>query len=72
MVVIDGNKYEVGDGTAVVVSAGAKHNVVNTSDREALKLYTIYSPPHHKDGIVRATKKEAEAQEAEFDGITTE
>jgi mannose-6-phosphate isomerase-like protein (cupin superfamily) len=71
-VVIDGNEYEVGDGAAIIVPAGAEHNVVNESDTEELKLYTIYSPPHHKDGIVRATKEEAEANEAEFDGQTTE
>lgn len=71
-VVIDGNEYEVGDGDAVVVPAGAQHNVVNTSEAEELKLYTIYSPAHHKDGIVRATKEEAENNEAEFDGQTTE
>jgi len=70
--IIDGNEYDIKDGTAVVVPAGAQHNVVNTSDSEKLKLYTIYSPAHHKDGIVRATKKEAESNEAEFDGITTE
>ncbi|MBC7086236.1 MAG: cupin domain-containing protein [Methanomethylovorans sp.] len=70
--IIDGNEYEVSDGFAVVVPAGAQHNVINTSDREDLKLYTIYSPAHHKDGIVRITKKEAEENEAEFDGITTE
>ncbi len=70
--IIDGNEYEVGDGVAVVVPAGADHNVINTSDSEELKLYTIYSPAHHKDGIVRATKEEAEANEAEFDGTTTE
>lgn len=70
--VIDGNEYELKDGTAIVVPAGAKHNVINTSATEPLKLYTIYSPPHHKDGIVRATKAEAEANEAEFDGKTTE
>jgi len=70
--IIDGNEYELGDGVAVVVPAGAQHNVINTSDTEELKLYTIYSPAHHKDGIVRATKKEAEANEAEFDGTTTE
>lgn len=70
--IIDGNEYEVEDGIAVVVPAGAEHNVINTSDMEELKLYTIYSPAHHKDGIVRVTKEEAEAQEAEFDGITTE
>lgn len=70
--VIDGNEYEVSDGFAVVVPAGARHNVINTSDTEALKLYTIYSPAHHKDGIVRNTKEEAEKNEAEFDGKTTE
>jgi len=56
----------------VVVPAGAQHNIINTSKTEDLKLYTIYSPAHHKDGIVRATKEEAEANEAEFDGVTTE
>jgi len=71
-VVIDGNEYDVADGDAVVVPAGAQHNVINASSGEELKLYTIYSPAHHKDGIVRATKEEAEANEAEFDGVTTE
>src|SRR5512141_2819476 len=66
--IIDGNEYEVGDGVAVVVPAGAQHNVINTSETEELKLYTIYSPAHHKDQIVRVTKAEAEANEAEFDG----
>lgn len=71
-VVIDDNEYEVSDGSAIVVPAGARHNVINTSDSEALKLYTLYSPPHHKDGIVRATKEEAEANDEDFDGTTTE
>lgn len=71
-VTIDGNEYGVKDGDAVIVPAGAEHNVVNVSGTEALKLYTIYSPAHHKDGIVRATKQEAEANEADFDGVTTE
>ena len=70
--IIDGNEYEVKDGTAVVVPAGAEHNIINVSEAEELKLYTIYSPAHHKDGITRKTKEEAEAQEAEFDGTTTE
>lgn len=70
--IIDGNEYEVGDGTAVIVPVGAQHNIINTSDTEDLKMYTIYSPAHHKDGIVRATKAEAESNETEFDGITTE
>lgn len=70
--IIDGNEYEITDGSAVVVPAGAQHNIINVSGSEPLKLYTIYSPAHHKDGIVRATKAEAVAQEAEFDGQTTE
>ena len=71
-VVIDGNEYNVADGDAVVVPAGSEHNVINVSQTEELKLYTIYSPAHHKDRIVRATKEEAMANEAEFDGKTTE
>ena len=71
-VIIDGHHYQVSDGSAIIVPAGAEHNVINSSESDALKLYTIYSPPHHKDGIVRATKAEAEANEAEFDGQITE
>lgn len=70
--IIDGNEYELGDGVVVVVPAGAQHNIINTSDAQELKLYTIYSPAHHKDGIVRVSKEEAEKNEAEFDGQTTE
>jgi mannose-6-phosphate isomerase-like protein (cupin superfamily) len=70
--IIDGSEYQLKDGSAIIVPAGAKHNIINTSSTETLKLYTIYSPPHHKDGIVRSSKAEAEANEAEFDGVTTE
>jgi len=70
--IIDGNEYELRDGVAVVVPAGAQHNIINISDRQELKLYTIYSPAHHKDGIVRKTKEEAERNQVEFDGITSE
>ncbi len=70
--IIDGNEYELHDGSAIVVPAGAQHNIINTSGEEDLKLYTIYSPAHHKDGIVRATKEEAEKDGPEFDGKTTE
>ncbi len=69
---IDDNEYTVSDGSAVIVPAGANHNVINTSETEDLKLYTLYSPPHHKDGIERATREEAEANEEDFDGVTTE
>ena len=70
--IIDDAEYDLGDGSIVLVPAGARHNIINTSETEELKLYTIYSPAHHKDGIVRATKEEAESNEAEFDGATTE
>ncbi|OGC47501.1 cupin [candidate division WWE3 bacterium RIFCSPHIGHO2_01_FULL_35_17] len=70
--IIDGNEYEVKDGVAIVIPKGSKHNVMNTSDSEDLKMYTIYSPPHHKDGIIRKTKEEAEQNDEEFDGVTTE
>jgi mannose-6-phosphate isomerase-like protein (cupin superfamily) len=71
-VVIDGNEYDVSDGSAAIVPAGAKHNVINVSETEPLKLYTIYSPPHHRDAVLHSTKAEAEADDEEFDGKTTE
>jgi len=71
-VFIDDSEYEVEDGGAVIVPAGAQHNVVNLSETEELKIYTIYSPPHHKDGTVHTTKKQAETDDEEFDGTTTE
>lgn len=70
--IIDGNEYEIKDGFAVVVPAGAEHNVINTSPNAPLKLYTIYSPAHHADKIVHATKAQAEADSEEFDGKTSE
>ena len=70
--IIDDNSYELGDGSVILVPAGAQHNIINTSTTENLKLYTIYSPAHHQDGVVRATKAEAEADSPEFDGKTTE
>lgn len=70
--IINDTEYELHDGDVIVVPAGAEHNIMNTSASEDLKLYTIYSPAHHKDGIIRTTKDEAAANEAEFDGVTTE
>ena len=69
---IDGNSYDLTDGSVIVVPAGAEHNIINVSATEDLKLYTIYSPAHHKDGIIRTTREEAIANEADFDGVTTE
>ncbi|MGA3109595.1 MAG: cupin domain-containing protein [Candidatus Bathyarchaeia archaeon] len=71
-VVIDGVEHRVKDGDGIIVPAGARHNVINTSKRASLRLYTIYSPPEHKDGVVRHTKGEAMASEEHFDGRTTE
>lgn len=69
-VVIDDNEYNVSDGDAVVVPSGSNHNVINTSETEDLKLYTIYSPPEHLDATVHSTK--SDAVEEHFDGKTTE
>ncbi|MCI0503425.1 cupin domain-containing protein [Candidatus Micrarchaeota archaeon] len=71
-VVIDGKEHLVKDGDGVIVPAGARHNVINTSKKADLRLYTIYSPPEHQDGTVRRTKAEAEAKEEHFDGRTSE
>ena len=68
-VVINGNHQQVKAESAAVVPAGSKHNVINTGQK-VLQLYTIYSPPHHRDGIVVATK--ADEVEEHFDGRTTE
>lgn len=71
-VIIDDTTYEVGSGDVIIVPAGSKHNVINTSELDELRLYTLYSPAHHKDGTVRTTKADAEAQPEKFDGVTTE
>jgi len=70
---IDDNSYDVTDGSAIVVPAGARHNVRNTGDGP-LKLYTLYGPPEHLDGIVQSTKEEADERhhDEEWDGKTTE
>ncbi|PWB38717.1 MAG: cupin domain-containing protein [Parcubacteria group bacterium] len=70
--VLDGVTHDIGENFAIVIPAGTKHNIINTSATEVMKLYTVYSPPEHKDGVVRASKAEAEAQEEHFDGQTSE
>ncbi len=72
VVSIDGIKSIVKDGDAVIVPAGASHNVTNTSKTEKLKLYTIYSPPEHADKTIRNTKADALRLPEEFNGKTTE
>lgn len=71
-VIIDGNEYDVADGDAIIVPCGAHHNVINMSGSEALKLYTIYSPAHHRDQVVHVTKDSAMGDDEHFDGVTTE
>lgn len=66
-------EYNISDGFAIVVPAGMKHNIINTSSENQLKLYTVYSPPNHLDKTIHKTKIDAEADEEEhFNGITTE
>lgn len=69
--VLDGVEHDIEDGFAVVIPAGCKHNIVNAGN-EPLKLYTVYSPPEHKDGVVHRIKADALANEEHFDGQTTE
>ena len=68
---IDGVKTTVEDATAILVPAGARHNVKNTGEKP-MKLYTLYAPPEHADGTVYATRVEAAASHEHFDGKTTE
>ena len=70
-VVLEGEEFEVKDGFAAVVPAGTKHNIINTSPSEPLKLYTIYSPPNHQDATVHETKEIAENANEHFDGETS-
>jgi mannose-6-phosphate isomerase-like protein (cupin superfamily) len=70
--VLDGVEHEIKDGFAIVVPAGMRHNIVNTSKARTMKLYTVYAPPNHRDGVMHPTKDIAEKDEEHFDGITTE
>ncbi|NLF15538.1 MAG: cupin domain-containing protein [Anaerolineaceae bacterium] len=65
MAILDGEEHDLADGSAVVIPAGTEHNVVNQSQSEPLKLYTIYTPPEHPDGTVHKNKAEAVAYERE-------
>lgn len=70
-VLIDGRTTNIESDTAIIVPAGARHNVRNTGNKP-MKLYTIYAPPHHADGTVHVTKADAEASTEHFEGATTE
>ena len=69
--ILDGVSTPIRAGFAVIVPAGTKHNIINTGSGP-LRLYTLYSPPNHRDGIVHQTRAEAEADDEHFDGRTTE
>lgn len=69
--VLDGVRSSIRAGFAIVVPAGAEHNIINTG-AAPLKLYTVYSPPNHRDGVVHRSRKDAEADSEHFDGKTTE
>jgi mannose-6-phosphate isomerase-like protein (cupin superfamily) len=70
--VLNGMESEIIDGSVVIVPAGVQHNIINDSDTQPIKLYTLYSPPHHRDGVVHKTKEEALNDTEHFDGKTTE
>jgi mannose-6-phosphate isomerase-like protein (cupin superfamily) len=70
--IIDGTEYKVSDGDVIIVPSGAKQNVINADSQKELKMYTIYSPPHHKSDSLWLTKEEAENKGEAFDGTTTE
>lgn len=70
--IIDGVEYVFSTGFCIIIPAGSEHNIINTSATEYLKLYTIYSPAHHKDKTIHETKQDAVASDEEFDGVTTE
>lgn len=68
---LDGVRTAIRAGHAVIAPAGARHNIINTGS-EPLKLYTLYAPPNHRDGVVHRTRAEAEADTEHFDGKTSE
>jgi mannose-6-phosphate isomerase-like protein (cupin superfamily) len=72
IIMMDGQKHSVVDGFAAVIPAGTRHNVINSSSSEDLKLYSLYSPPEHNVGTVHRTKKDADADDHHhFDGTTS-
>lgn len=64
--ILNGEEHELSDGSAIIIPAGTEHNVVNTSSDKKLKLYTIYSPAHHRKGTIHKTKEEAEADKEDY------
>jgi len=71
MAILNNKSHTISDGSVIIVPAGAKHNIIN-SDAGSMKLYTLYMPPHHRDGVVHKTKAAAESDNEHFDGKTSE
>ena len=70
--VLDGVEHAIADGFAIVVPAGTRHNIINTSPTDPMKLYTVYAPPDHIDGVIHTTKADAIANDKPFNGKATE
>lgn len=69
--ILNGTKYHFESGYCVIVPAGTKHNIINTNSEKPLKIYTIYSPPNHKDKTIHVTKNDAKNDHEHFDGVVT-
>lgn len=63
--------HDIADGSVIIVPAGTKHNIINSASG-SMKLYSLYMPPHHRDGVIHKTKAEGEADSEHFDGKTSE
>ncbi len=70
--ILDGVERELTDGSVIIIPAGVRHNIINTSKSDTLKLYTLYSPPHHEDAVVHKTKADAMKDDEHFEGETTD
>ncbi|MFZ2555448.1 MAG: cupin domain-containing protein [Minisyncoccia bacterium] len=71
--VLDGEEHTISAGSAIIIPAGTRHNIINTSGTDAMKLYTLYAPPNHKDSTIHKTKADAQKDEGEhFDGKISE
>jgi len=70
--ILDAVEHAIEDDYAIIIPAGTSHNIINTSHDEDMKLYTVYSPPEHKDGVIHETKTDALSDDEHFDGKTTE
>ncbi len=69
--ILNGIEHDISDGSVIVVPVGVKHNIINNGEGE-MKIYTLYTPPHHRDGVIHETKQQAEADSEHFDGQTSE